>query len=166
MLMIHFCSMVSEPSIACISLHSRRPVDPNKEGQNVFNIIPQQDLYDPWGRPGAGAPLIHQPTGQKFTRYSGSLQEKLVKTRPSSFRPLLLSPTEHQRTFGLRSSSIQREYRRAETRSGIGTTASTTGRHGTSLECKSSLSLVRFSRSSRPVTQPSGSRIWRVVGIR
>ena len=44
----------------------------------MFNIIPQQDLYDPWGRPGAGAPLIHQPTGQKFTRYSGSLQEKLV----------------------------------------------------------------------------------------
>ena len=41
-------------------------------------MIPQQDLYDPWGRPGAGAPLIHTPTGQKFTRYSGSLQEKLV----------------------------------------------------------------------------------------
>lgn len=52
--------------------------DPNKEGQNVFNIIPQQDLYDPWGRPGGGAPLVHHPTGQKFTRYSGSLQEKLV----------------------------------------------------------------------------------------
>ena len=49
-----------------------------KEGQNVFNIIPQQDLYDPWGRPGAGAPLIHASTGQKFTRYSGSLQDKLV----------------------------------------------------------------------------------------
>ena len=54
-------------------------IDPNKEGQNVFNIIPQQDLYDPWGRPGAGAPLIHAPTGQKFTRYSGSLQDKLVR---------------------------------------------------------------------------------------
>ena len=53
-------------------------LDPNKEGQNVFNIIPQQDLYDPWGRPGGGAPLIHHPSGQKFTRYSGSLQEKLV----------------------------------------------------------------------------------------
>ncbi len=55
-----------------------RILDPNKEGQNVFNIIPQQDLYDPWGRPGGGAPLVHPPTGQKFTRYSGSLQEKLV----------------------------------------------------------------------------------------
>lgn len=44
----------------------------------MFNVIPQQDLYDPWGRPGAGAPLIHVPTGQKFTRYSGSLQDKLV----------------------------------------------------------------------------------------
>ena len=53
-------------------------IDPNKEGQNVFNSIPQHDLYDPWGRPGAGAPLIHAPTGQKFTRYSGSLQDKLV----------------------------------------------------------------------------------------
>lgn len=55
-----------------------RVLDPNKEGQNVFNIIPQQDLYDPWGRPGGGAPLVHPPTGQKFTRYSGSLQDKLV----------------------------------------------------------------------------------------
>ena len=44
----------------------------------MSNSIPQQDLYDPWGRPGAGAPLIHAPTGQKFTRYSGSLQDKLV----------------------------------------------------------------------------------------
>ena len=44
----------------------------------MFNSIPQHDLYDPWGRPGAGAPLIHAPTGQKFTRYSGSLQDKLV----------------------------------------------------------------------------------------
>ncbi len=53
-------------------------LDPNKEGQNVFNIIPQQDVYNPWGRPGAGAPLVYPPTGQKFTRYSGSLQDKLV----------------------------------------------------------------------------------------
>jgi hypothetical protein len=44
----------------------------------VFNVIPQQDMYDPWGRPGGGAPLIHQSTGQKYTRYSGSLQDKLV----------------------------------------------------------------------------------------
>jgi hypothetical protein len=53
-------------------------LDPNKESQNVSNAIPQYDLYDPWGRPGAGAPLVHAPTGQKFTRYSGSLEDKLV----------------------------------------------------------------------------------------
>ena len=53
-------------------------IDPNKEPQQVFNIIPQQNLYEPWGRPGAGAPLIHQETGQKFTRYAGSLEDKLV----------------------------------------------------------------------------------------
>ncbi|CAF1251326.1 unnamed protein product, partial [Didymodactylos carnosus] len=59
--------------------------DPNKEGQNVFNIIPQQDMYNPWGKPGAGAPLIHSATGQKFTRYSGSLQEKLSSREPLGF---------------------------------------------------------------------------------
>ncbi|CAF2489953.1 unnamed protein product [Rotaria sp. Silwood2] len=59
--------------------------DPNKEGHNVFNTIPQQDLYDPWGRPGAGAPLIHAATGQKFTRYSGSLQDKLNHVGPLGF---------------------------------------------------------------------------------
>lgn len=65
-------------------------LDPNKEGQNVFNIIPQQDLYDPWGRPGGGAPLVHPPTGQKFTRYSGSLQDKLVCSFFLSFIVFLL----------------------------------------------------------------------------
>ena len=96
--------------------HSNRsPLDPNKEGQNVFNIIPQQDLYDPWGRPGAGAPLIHQPTGQKFTRYSGSLQEKLVKTNRCSFAHLFFRRLEHHGTFGFRSTELQREYRRTET---------------------------------------------------
>ncbi|CAF0962744.1 unnamed protein product [Adineta steineri] len=59
--------------------------DPNKEGQNAFNSIPQQDLYDPWGRPGAGAPLVHASTGQKFTRYSGSLQDKQHRTGPLGY---------------------------------------------------------------------------------
>ncbi|CAF1297142.1 unnamed protein product [Adineta ricciae] len=58
--------------------------DPNKEPQQVFNIIPQQNLYEPWGRPGAGAPLIHQQTGQKFTRYAGSLEDKLNTVGPLS----------------------------------------------------------------------------------
>ncbi|UJR08592.1 hypothetical protein I4U23_012851 [Adineta vaga] len=59
--------------------------DPNKEPQQVFNIIPQQNLYEPWGRPGAGAPLIHQETGQKFTRYAGTLEDKLNTVGPLSF---------------------------------------------------------------------------------
>ncbi|CAF4456899.1 unnamed protein product, partial [Adineta steineri] len=58
--------------------------DPNKEPQQVFNLIPQQNLYEPWGRPGAGAPLVHQHTGQKFTRYAGSLEEKLNTVGPLS----------------------------------------------------------------------------------
>lgn len=74
--MIHFFYSVGEKNSFRRFHYSL--LDPNKEGQNVFNIIPQQDLYDPWGRPGGGAPLVHPPTGQKFTRYSGSLQEKLV----------------------------------------------------------------------------------------
>ena len=53
-------------------------IDPNKDGQSTFNSFPELELYHPWGRPGAGAPLIHAPTGQKYTRYSGSLQDKLV----------------------------------------------------------------------------------------
>ena len=31
------------------------------------------DTYDPWGKPGAGAPLIDKNTGHKFTKYSGQL---------------------------------------------------------------------------------------------
>lgn len=90
-------------------------VDPNKEGQNVFNIIPQQDLYDPWGRPGGGAPLVHPPTGQKFTRYSGSLQEKLV-TFPSLSRIITsYHSIECHRSIGFLSQTIQRKYRRTKT---------------------------------------------------
>ncbi|CAF1434184.1 unnamed protein product [Adineta ricciae] len=59
--------------------------DPNKDGQSTFNSFPELELYHPWGRPGAGAPLIHAPTGQKYTRYSGSLQDKLHRTGPLGY---------------------------------------------------------------------------------
>lgn len=106
MRMIHFFYLVwKNPADDCLDL-SLSLLDPNKEGQNVFNIIPQQDLYDPWGRPGGGAPLVHPPTGQKFTRYSGSLQEKLVSRSDCSnlpSNPLL----DDARSIGFPSSRIQ-----------------------------------------------------------
>ncbi|CAF3661866.1 unnamed protein product [Rotaria sp. Silwood1] len=97
--------------------------DPNKEGQNVFNIIPQQDLYDPWGRPGGGAPLIHQPTGQKFTRYSGSLQDKLNSVGPLGFyrRQYVDNIDEQKRDLELE--QRRRQQQEMEHRSNAGDTA-------------------------------------------
>ncbi|CAF3018673.1 unnamed protein product [Rotaria sp. Silwood2] len=97
--------------------------DPNKEGQNVFNIIPQQDLYDPWGRPGGGAPLIHQPTGQKFTRYSGSLQDKLNTTGPLGFHRRQYSGNIDEQKRDLEVEQRRRQHEQMEHRSNAGDTA-------------------------------------------
>ncbi|CAF3807178.1 unnamed protein product [Rotaria magnacalcarata] len=97
--------------------------DPNKEGQNVFNIIPQQDLYDPWGRPGGGAPLIHPPTGQKFTRYSGSLQEKLNKVGPLGFDRRHYSGNIDEQKRDLEVEHRRRQQEEMEHRSNAGDTA-------------------------------------------
>ncbi|CAF1193894.1 unnamed protein product [Rotaria sordida] len=97
--------------------------DPNKEGQNVFNIIPQQDLYDPWGRPGSGAPLIHQPTGQKFTRYSGSLQDKLNAVGPLGFYRKQYAGNIDEQKRDLELEQRRRQQEDMEHRSNAGDTA-------------------------------------------
>jgi len=97
--------------------------DPNKEGQNVFNIIPQQDLYDPWGRPGGGAPLIHPPTGQKFTRYSGSLQDKLNTVGPLGFGRRQFSENIEEQKRELELEQRRRQQEELEHRSNAGDTA-------------------------------------------
>lgn len=97
--------------------------DPNKEGQNVFNIIPQQDLYDPWGRPGGGAPLVHHPTGQKFTRYSGSLQDKLNTTGPLGFHRRNYSGNIDEQKRALEQERQRRQQEEFEHRSVAGDTA-------------------------------------------
>ncbi len=76
----------------------------------MFNIIPQQDLYDPWGRPGAGAPLVHPPTGQKFTRYSGSLDDKLVTTSHSLHYLNYIHSIEYIGSIRFSSTTIQWKY--------------------------------------------------------
>ncbi|CAF0781133.1 unnamed protein product [Rotaria sp. Silwood1] len=97
--------------------------DPNKEAQNVFNTIPQQDLYDPWGRPGAGAPLIHAPTGQKFTRYSGSLQEKLNHVGPLGFYGKQYTGNIEEQKRELELEQRRRQQEEMEHRSNAGDTA-------------------------------------------
>lgn len=97
--------------------------DPNKEGQNVFNIIPQQDLYDPWGRPGGGAPLVHQPTGQKFTRYSGSLQDKLNSIGPLGFHRRNYNGRIDEQKRDLEAEQRRRQQEDMEHRSNAGDTA-------------------------------------------
>ncbi|CAF3949190.1 unnamed protein product [Rotaria magnacalcarata] len=97
--------------------------DPNKEAQNVFNAIPQQDLYDPWGRPGAGAPLIHSNTGQKFTRYSGSLQEKLNHVGPLGFYGKQYSGNIEDQKRELELEQRRRQQEEMEHRSNAGDTA-------------------------------------------
>jgi len=97
--------------------------DPNKEGQNVFNTIPQQDLYDPWGRPGGGAPLVHAPTGQKFTRYSGSLQDKLNATGPLGFHRRQYTGDINEQKRELELEQRRRQQDDLEFRSNAGNTA-------------------------------------------
>ncbi|CAF0966951.1 unnamed protein product [Rotaria sordida] len=97
--------------------------DPNKEAQNVFNTIPQQDLYDPWGRPGAGAPLIHTTTGQKFTRYSGSLQDKLNHVGPLGFYGKQYTGNIDEQKRDLELEQKRRQQEEMEHRSNAGDTA-------------------------------------------
>lgn len=51
--------------------------DPHKEKQSAFNVVYQSDIYNPWGKPGGGAPKLNNNTGQLQTKIAGTLQWNL-----------------------------------------------------------------------------------------
>lgn len=54
------------------------PYDPIKHRNGNY----QGYNYDPWGKPGGGAPLIDSNTGRKFTKYSGQLWYDTIGLSP------------------------------------------------------------------------------------
>lgn len=55
--------------------------DPNKQQKSAFNVVYQPDIYNPWGKPGGGAPKLNNNTGQLQTKIVGTLQWNLSKFR-------------------------------------------------------------------------------------
>lgn len=51
--------------------------DPNKQQKSAFNVVYQPDVYNPWGKPGGGAPKLNNNTGQLQTKIVGTLQWNL-----------------------------------------------------------------------------------------
>jgi len=51
--------------------------DPNKQQKSAFNVVYQPDIYNPWGKPGGGAPKLNNNTGQLQTKIVGTLQWNL-----------------------------------------------------------------------------------------
>lgn len=54
--------------------HSRITYDPNKDNRSVYDNLDDQETYDPWGKPGCGAPLINKETGKIQTKIEGRMQ--------------------------------------------------------------------------------------------
>ena len=53
--------------------------DPYKEQKSVYNIVTETDAYNPWGKPGGGAPKLNGNTGMLTTKIAGSLKWNLSK---------------------------------------------------------------------------------------
>lgn len=49
----------------------------DKHQQSNFNVVYNTDVYNPWGKPGGGAPKLNQNTGQLQTKIAGTLQWNL-----------------------------------------------------------------------------------------
>lgn len=61
------------------------PYDPVKEVKQYPN---GPKRYDPWGKPGGGAPMIDPSTGKKYTRIAGQLHYDAIGLTPSARRKL------------------------------------------------------------------------------
>ena len=48
--------------------------DPFKEQKSVYNVVYDCDTYNPWGKPGAGAPKLDGNSGQLTTKIAGHLR--------------------------------------------------------------------------------------------
>lgn len=58
--------------------------DPYKDKKPVYDIIYTQDQWDPWGKPGGGAPLFDRNTGKLKTKLEGTMQWNLDGQTPSA----------------------------------------------------------------------------------
>ena len=52
--------------------------DPAKEQKSVYNVVYETDAYNPWGKPGGGAPKLDN-SGQLKTKIAGTLWWNLSK---------------------------------------------------------------------------------------
>jgi hypothetical protein len=53
--------------------------NPHKEKKPMYDVVYETDSWNPWGKPGGGAPKI-DPTGQVSTKIRGTLKWNLSKT--------------------------------------------------------------------------------------
>lgn len=51
--------------------------DPHKEQKSAFNVVYESNVYNPWGKPGGGAPKLNTNTGKLQTKIAGTLQWNL-----------------------------------------------------------------------------------------
>lgn len=51
--------------------------DQHKEKKSAFNVVYETNIYNPWGKPGGGAPKLNNNTGQLQTKIAGTLQWNL-----------------------------------------------------------------------------------------
>lgn len=52
--------------------------DPHKEQKAAFNVVYADNVYNPWGKPGGGAPKLNKNTGQLQNKIAGTLQWNLT----------------------------------------------------------------------------------------
>lgn len=58
-------------------LDNQLSYDPHKEHKSAFNVVYESNVYNPWGKPGGGAPKLNNNTGQLQTKIAGTLQWNL-----------------------------------------------------------------------------------------
>lgn len=51
--------------------------DPHKDQKSAFNVVYESNVYNPWGKPGGGAPKLNNNTGKLQTKIAGTLQWNL-----------------------------------------------------------------------------------------
>lgn len=72
--------------------------DPHKEKKSVYNVVYETDEYNPWGKPGGGAPKLDQSTGQLATKIRGTLKWNLTGETEDDRIQKILSSSSRQRT--------------------------------------------------------------------
>ena len=61
--------------------------DPHKEHKSIMNVVYETDGYNPWGKPGGGAPKLDN-SGQLKTKIVGTLRWNLSK--PTNLKLIII----------------------------------------------------------------------------